>query len=206
VRHSRIDTQALYALLVLALSGLAMVSVGAARTDIRQPVVRAPTPPEFELSVNAAGTELRFQGRVDFGLTAAMRDIMLQHPGIRRMTLDSHGGFIAEARGVVTVLSAHRIATHVEGHCASACALIFAGGAARSMGPEARIGLHGYALGQNRRYGMIDPQAEMQRDLAIYRAQSIDEGFVTRLAALPQHPMWYPEREELHAAGFLTVP
>jgi hypothetical protein len=206
VRHSRIDTQALYALLVLALSGLAMVSVGAARTDIRQPVVRAPTPPEFELSVNAAGTELRFQGRVDFGLTAAMRDIMRQHPGIRRMTLDSHGGYIAEARGVVTVLSAHRIATHVEGHCASACALIFAGGAARSMGPEARIGLHGYALRQNRRYGMIDPQAEMQRDLAIYRAQSIDEGFVTRLAALPQQPMWYPEREELRAAGFLTLP
>lgn len=206
MRHSRIDTQALYALLVLALSGLAMVSVGAARTDIRQPVVRAPTPPEFELSVNAAGTELRFQGRVDFGLTAAMRDIMLQHPGIRRMTLDSHGGFIAEARGVVTVLSAHRIATHVEGHCASACALIFVGGIRRSMGSTARVGFHGYSVPMHNSYGMIDPQAEMLRDMAIYRAQAVAEPFIAILSSLPRVPMWYPEPAELRSAGVLTAP
>ncbi len=202
----RIDILVLYVLLALALSGLALISVAAARTEVRQPVIHIPPPPDFELSVNADGTAVAFQGRVDFGLTAALRDLVVQHPGIRRMTLESHGGVISEARGVVTVLRAHNIATHVAGHCASACALIFAGGAARTLAEGGQIGLHGYALARGQQFGMIDPVVEMKRDLAIYRAQAMDESFIARLAALPQQPMWYPDRAELLAVGMLTTP
>lgn len=206
VRDRRIDIQVLYALLALALSGLVLIGVAGARTDIRPPVVRIPPPPDFDLHVTADGTAIVFQGLVDFGLTAAMRDLVAQHPGITHMMLDSRGGYIAEARGVVTVLRAHGIATHVERHCASACALIFAGGTARTLAPDAQIGLHGYSIGRDRHFGMIDPEVEMQRDLAIYRAQGLEEGFIRRLASLPQAPMWYPDRAELVAARMLTQP
>ena len=53
---------------------------------------------------------------------------------------------------------------------------------------------------------MIDPVAEMPRDLAIYHAQGLHEAFVAQLAELPQMPMWYPSRLELKAAGMLTAP
>lgn len=206
MRHPDIDLRVLQFLLALALAGLALVGVAMARTEAKPRAMRILPPPEFELRVSADGAAFVFEGLVDFGLTAALRNLVAVHPGIRHLRLESHGGYISEARGAVTVLRAQGIATHVEGHCASACALIFAGGADRSLGPEARLGLHGYALRRDGLFGMVDPVAEMQRDLAIYRAQGLDESFVARLADLPQLPMWYPTRDELRAAGMVSQP
>ncbi|MFU8898544.1 MAG: hypothetical protein ACNA7L_06575 [Roseinatronobacter sp.] len=201
-----IDIYALRILLALALAGLGIVGIAMARTDALPKPYRIPPPPQFELSISADGRSFEFSGMVDFGLTAALRALVAAHPQIKRMELDSGGGYIAEARGVVTVLRAHGIATHVEGNCASACALMFAGGATRTLSPQGQIGLHGYALRREHHFGMIDPEVEMQRDLAIYRAQSVDEQFVLRLATLPQMPMWYPDHTELRAAGLVTKP
>ena len=201
-----IDIYVLRILLGLAVAGLAVVAIGMARTEALPKPYRIAPPPQFELSLSADGHAFEFSGLVDFGMTAALRTMVAAHPQIKRMVLDSGGGYIAEARGVVTVLREHQIDTHVEGHCASACALIFAGGSARSLAPQARIGLHGYALHRDNHFGMIDPAVEMQRDLAIYRAQSIDESFVERLGTLPQNPMWYPDHAELRSVGLVTIP
>lgn len=199
-----IDVVVLRGLLAVALTGLAMVGVAMAMTDSTR-VLRTTPPPDFALAVSKDGASFRFSGLVDFGLTRELRALAQAHPKVKRIVLDSRGGYIAEARGVVTVLQAEGIATHVEGHCASACALIFAGGTARSVTPQARIGLHGYNLRpDNMYYGMIDPRVEMARDAAIYRTQDIAEAFVSKLSRLPQAPMWYPDHRELRAAGFVT--
>jgi len=201
-----IDVIVLRGLLAVALAGLVMVGIGMAMTDSTR-VLRTMPPPDYTLGLSEDGTSFRFSGLVDFGLTRDLRALATAHPQVKRLVLDSHGGYIAEARGAVTVLQARGIATHVEGHCASACALVFAGGTRRSLAPDARIGLHGYALRPGNMYfGMIDPRREMARDMAIYRAQKIDEPFVRKLAILPQAPMWYPEHDELRAAGFVTAP
>lgn len=201
-----IDIVVLRGLLAVALAGLAMVGIGMAMTDSTR-VLRTMPPPDYSLGLSKDGTSFRFSGLVDFGLTRDLRALSVAHPLVKRLILDSHGGYIAEARGAVTVLQAQKIATHVEGHCASACALIFAGGAARSLAPDARIGLHGYALRPGNMYfGMIDPRREMARDMAIYRAQDIAEPFVRKMSILPQAPMWYPDHAELRAAGFVTLP
>ena len=204
MRQRPVDIYVLRGLLGLALGILAVVGFAIWRSEIRPPPSRVPPSPQFTLTSSENGRILHFSGTVDFGLTAALREAVAAHPQIRRIVLDSNGGYIAEARGVVTVLRAHRIATHVEGHCASACALIFAGGAQRTLDPDARLGLHGYAMRHDRHFGMIDPKAEMQRDLAIYRAQAISEDFVAKLAELPTSPMWYPDHAELEAAGVIT--
>lgn len=200
-----IDVIVLRGLLATALAGLAMVGIGMAMTDSTR-VLRTMPPPDYDLRLSEDGTSFQFAGLVDFGLTRDLRALAQENPNVKRIVLDSQGGYIAEARGAVTVLQAQGIATHVEGHCASACALIFAGGAARSLAPDARIGLHGYALRPGNMYfGMIDPRREMERDMAIYRAQKIDEPFVRKLSILPQAPMWYPDHSELRAVGFVTV-
>ncbi|CUX80934.1 MAG: membrane protein [Roseibaca calidilacus] len=201
-----IDVVVLRGLLFVALTGLAIVGVAMAMTDSTR-VLRTTPPPEYELHLSEDGTSFRFTGLVDFGLTRDLRLLAQEHPEVKQLILDSRGGYIAEARGAVTVLQSQGIATHVERHCASACALIFAGGTARSLTPDARIGLHGYALRPDNMYfGMIDPRREMARDMDIYRAQQIAEPFVQKLAGLPQAPMWYPDHAALRSAGFVTLP
>ena len=204
MRQRPVDIYVLRSLLVLAIGILTLVGFAILRSEIRPPLSPVPPPPQFTLEIDADGRVLHFSGTVDFGLTAALREAVAAHPLIRLVILDSNGGYIAEARGAVSILRAHAIATHVEGHCASACALIFAGGAQRTLGPDARLGLHGYAIRNDRHYGMIDPRVEMQRDLAIYRAQAISEDFIAKLADLPPSPMWYPGHAELEAAGMIT--
>ncbi len=206
MKHQKIDIVFLQALLAIAVSGITLVGVAMARTEVKQVSFRIAPPPQFELRINDAGDAFEFSGLVDFGLTEALRKLVTEHPNVKRVILDSRGGYIAEARGAVTVLRAEEIATHVSGQCESACALIFVGGNERTLGPEGRLGLHGYALQRERQFGMIDPVAEMQRDLVIYRASGLDEAFVAKLADLPQNPMWYPTRAELRTAGFLTHP
>lgn len=199
------DIVALRVLLAVALSALALVGVAMAMTDSTR-VLRTPPPPDYALGLSEDRSSFEFTGLVDFGLTRDLRHLANTHPNVKRLVLESRGGYIAEARGVVTVLQAKGIATHVEGHCASACALMFVGGATRSVTPDARIGLHGYNLRpDNMYYGMIDPRREMARDRAIYREQKIAEPFVRKLAILPQAPMWYPDHGELRRAGFVTV-
>lgn len=206
MREPNTDIRVLQGLLGLALAGLVVVGIGMARIEARPKPVRIAPPPQFDLRLSAGGERFEFSGQVDFGLTEALRRMVADYPEVKQIVLESGGGYIAEARGAVTVLRSAGIATLVEGHCASACALIFAGGAMRSMTPEARLGLHGYTLRSGHGLGMIDPVAEMQRDLAIYRAQGLEEAFIERLATLPQSPMWYPSQGELRAAGFLTTP
>lgn len=206
MRHSDIDLRVLQFLLILALFGLALVGVGIVRTEAKPRAMRIPPPPDFELQLSPDGTAFHFSGVVDFGLTDALRRLVAEHPDVKQLTLTSAGGYIAEARGAVTVLRANGIATHVDTHCASACALIFVAGQARTLSPDAQLGLHGYALHNASQFGMIDPAVEMQRDLAIFRLQGIAEGFIARLPDLPQTPMWYPPHEELRAAGLITQP
>lgn len=199
-----IDIYVLRGLLGIALAILAVVGFAIVRTEVRPAPGPKPSPPRFTLELRDDGRTVDFSGTVDFGLTAAFRELVAKHPQIKRMVLDSNGGYIAEARGVVTVLRAHRIATHVDGHCASACALIFVGGAQRTLARDARLGLHGYDIHHDLHFGMIDPKAEMLRDLAIFRSQEISEKFVAKLADLPTSPMWYPDHAELEAAGMIT--
>ncbi|MCL1628208.1 hypothetical protein M3N55_05645 [Roseibaca sp. V10] len=203
-----VDIYALRALLALAIGGLSIVGVGIARTEALPETYHLPPPPppQYDLTISDDGQAFEFSGRVDFGLTEALRGLVASNPKIKRITLESKGGYIAEARGVVTVLRSNEIATHVHGYCASACALICAGGAMRSLSSEGQIGFHRYALGHGQNFGMIDPEVEMQRDLAIYRAQSVDEQFVQRLATLPKTPMWYPDHAKLRAVGLVTLP
>ena len=203
----RSDDLVLRILLGVALSGLVLVGALLARTEPAAPAppLRIP-PPDFALQLSEDGQTLAFSGTVDFGLTEALRAVLATHPDIRRMTLESNGGSVYEARGAVSVIRANGLATHVAGHCASACALVFVGGQGRSMDPEARLGFHGYFMPVHKAYGMIDPVREMQRDLAIFRAQAVSEAFIAKLSTLPQAPMWYPDHADLRAAGLLTGP
>lgn len=207
MRPSRrpVDETVLLCLLGLALVALSGIGLALALAPAHKPPqIDAPVP-GFTLELAADGQSLLLTGSVDHGLTAALRNLLAHHPQITRITLESNGGNIYEARGAVNAVRAHGLNTHVAGHCASACALIFIAGQERELAPGAQLGFHGYAIAAADSYGLIDPAAELQRDLAVFRAQAVDAGFVEILGGLPVAPIWYPDPSDLHAAGVLTA-
>jgi len=61
------------------------------------------------------------------------------------VVLASEGGLVGEAIQLARWIRQQRLATAVEGECASACVLAFSGGTERYLGPAARLGLHQFS-------------------------------------------------------------
>jgi len=144
---------------------------------------------------------VRLEGRIDFGVTHGLQRLLERHPSIRRLALDSVGGRVAEARGLVRLVEDFDLTTMVVGECSSACTLVFIGGARRLLAPGARLGFHRYGQHSPLIGHFLDPAAEQERDMRLFRRHGIDEAFLARIAATPHSEMWFPTTPELLAAG-----
>jgi len=163
---------------------------------------RPVAPPAYALTLSADGARVDLEGRIDFGVTADLTALLKAVPGITTLRLQSPGGRVAEARGLVTVVKRFDLATVARGDCASACTLVFISGQNRKLDPGARLGFHGYDL-RAPVFGMIDPAVEMARDSAVFRAAGVTGDFLDRAMAVPHRTMWFPDRGDLIAAGVI---
>jgi hypothetical protein len=188
-----------------ALAALVLtIPISAAVLDARRPAP-APRPqaaPPYTLTLSDDRRHVDLEGRIDFGVTAALAALLEAEPEVRTLRLQSPGGRVAEARGLVGVVRAFALATAARGDCASACTLVFIAGHSRRLDPGARLGFHGYAL-RAPVFGMIDPDRELARDSAVFRAAGVDAAFLDRAMAVPHRAMWFPARAELIAAGVI---
>lgn len=158
---------------------------------------------------------LRIEGEIGFdhftALQARLAEAEAEAGGGRgrvlAVELDSPGGNIFAARGLARLVAEAGLATHAEARCFSACTLVFAAGARRSIGQEGALGFHRYLLGQSSSYGAVrhvDPEAEEAKDRAFFAARGVDPAFIARAYAVPPEGLWHPGRAELRAAGLLT--
>ncbi len=164
----------------------------------------APAAP-YTLSLSDDRSRVDLQGFIDFGITRALTELVETEPGIRILRLQSPGGRVAEARGLVTVVKRFDLATRAQGDCASACTMVFIAGQERALEPGARLGFHGYDL-RSPVFGLLDPEVEMARDSAIFLEAGVDAGFMARAMAIPPRAMWFPTRPQLIAAGVIDGP
>ncbi len=162
-------------------------------------------PPPYTLTLSADARRVDLQGRIDFGVTAALTALLENRPEVRTLRLQSPGGRVAEARGLVTVVKRFALDTRAQGDCASACTLVFIAGHNRGLDPGARLGFHGYDL-RSPVFGLIDPAREIERDATIFREAGVDAGFMDRAMAVPHRTMWFPTRHDLIAAGVIDPP
>jgi hypothetical protein len=51
----------------------------------------------------------------------------------------------------------------------------------------------------------MDPQAEQQRDMELFRRRSVPQVFIERIDATPPGSMWFPSHRELLAARMVDV-
>ena len=188
-------------LLAALLAGAPVAALG---QTTGQTAERTESPP-FSLTLSGDRSRVDLHGRIDFGITRELTALLEATPGVRTLRLQSPGGRVAEARGLVTVVKRFALATRARGDCASACTLVFIAGHSRGLDPGARLGFHGYNL-RSPLFGLIDPVAEMARDSAVFHDAGVDAGFMERAMAVPHREMWFPTRHDLIGAGVIDPP
>ncbi len=174
----------------------------------REPAVvaEAKSPPAaYRLALADDGSSVRLEGLIEFGITRDLEDLLESAAGVRLVSLESMGGRVAEARGLIRVIERFDLMTLARGDCASACALAFMAGRQRYLDEGARLGFHRYGLGGRMARIFLDPQREQAKDMAVFRRHAVDEALLARIDATPHDQMWFPESRELLAAGVVDA-
>lgn len=199
--------------LALAVSLLSLFALGHVLIDVgfdRMPGVPGDPPIDPRsgdvpaLAFMAPDT-LVFEGSIDFGATAEFDQALVDHPGVRRLILDSPGGVVVEARGMANSVGRRGLSTHVEHRCYSACTLVYIAGYPRSIALSGRLGFHRYLQRTSPVYPGLDPDIEQHKDAARFASRDVHAWFIERMFDEPHDSLWMPSRGELFESGIVTV-
>lgn len=191
---------ALFVLVLAALRAAAPEAPPAVETR-----AAAPAAP-YRLSLADDGRSVHLDGLIEFGVTAALTALLETAGDVRVLHLESDGGRVAEARGLIRVIERFDLATSARGDCLSACTLALMGGRQRVLEPGARLGFHRYGQRSPMVDLFLDSAAEQDRDMAFFRRHGVAEAFLDRVSATPHESMWFPTVEELLEAGVVERP
>ncbi len=164
----------------------------------------AETPALPDLPISADGETITLSGNIDFDLNTALVDALAAHPAIRRVTLSSDGGYIFAARALAFNIANHRLDTHVDGSCNSACTLAFLAGEARTLGPEARLGFHRYQMETPDKVQILNIGEEMEQDRSYFASRGVSDDFLDQVFKAGHGDIWFPSHAVLHEAGVTT--
>lgn len=155
----------------------------------------------YTLNLSPDGTVVELSGRIDFGVTQDLTQLLADHRSISMVSLDSSGGLVAEARGLAKVIARHRLNTYAAQTCSSACTHVYISGERRFLGSQAKLGFHSYLLDAPYAGLFMDPAVEHRRDMALFHEQGVDSGFIERVLETPHEKIWFPSHQELLDAG-----
>lgn len=159
-----------------------------------------------DFTAHFKGETVYLSGEVNYLMYQALLSILSQQDNVKTVSLDSHGGIVYAARSIAQMIEGRDITTVVDRECYSACALVFAAGARRTLGPKAEMGFHGYSYDIPYRFQTVDPIEAQKKDQAYLAARGIDPDFLERAFATDAKTLWKPTRAELFNAGFITEP
>jgi len=154
--------------------------------------------------VTLAGQQVILRGEVDFAMLNTLKQVLEDAPAVREVLLDSPGGRVHAARAIALIVTQRGLNTRVETLCASACTLVFIAGTWRSVAPDGKLGFHAYSLLSSQ--VLADPVKAQAKDRRLFETRGVAPGFLDRIAATPHEDMWFPDPDELRAAGVTTSP
>ena len=160
---------------------LASVQMFNAVMALSPPPEVAEIAPPLELPISADGETVIVSGKIDFRLNTALVEALAKYPAIRRVSLESDGGYIYAARALAFNIGNYRIDTYVEGACNSACTLAFMAGGARILGPEGQLGFHRYRMETPGKVVMLDIGEELEKDRSYFSRRGATDDFVDRI-------------------------
>jgi hypothetical protein len=154
-----------------------------------------------EYTIRVRGRDLYLSGDFRVGVTEALTKVLDLHSEINRVVLSSNGGRVVEGRGLAQLFRKRQLNTLVMKECKSACTTAFIGGNRRFLGPDGKLGFHQFSLDGVYHNPYVDPQSEQKIDLDFYASQGINETFLKDVFQASHREMWFPEPENLVAAG-----
>jgi hypothetical protein len=157
--------------------------------------------PRHILVLLAGGSAISLTGGIDLGTDIDLERLLKASPDVRTLEVANLGGSVGEAMKIRDLIRRRRLATYTDGLCASACTVVFMGGAPRLLGPHGRLGFHRYVAA-----GMpADLDAAMngagERDLI---RSGVSPDFAARVFQTPSTDLWIPDRATLTAAGVIS--
>lgn len=155
----------------------------------------------YTLTLTDDGQLFHLKGDFEFGITGQVEALLWRHRDVQGVVLSSDGGQVYEGRGVANLIVRHGLDTYVFETCKSACTTAFIGGATRTLGPNGKLGFHQYRLDAEFVNPLVDAGAEQEKDRRFYAIRDIDPGFLRRVFDRPHNEIWFPDRDELLAAG-----
>jgi hypothetical protein len=154
------------------------------------------------VAVSADGNTLYVEGTYGLRSEDAVRRVLAENRNIRDVVLSGPGGRAATGFELFRLFRERKLATHVDGGCASACTIAFLGGVERSLGPKGRLGFHRASFPGMGDSDMYESNRGIRRFL-IYSARLTPE-FADRVFDTPADSIWVPTREELLAGKVIT--
>ena len=157
---------------------------------------------DLTVSVSPDGRTLHVDGSYGVGSAEAVRRALDQNRGIREVVLAGPGGRASVGFDIYRMIQQRRLATRVEGGCASACTIAFLGGVERSISPGGRLGFHRASFPGMAEGDMHESNRGLRRFL-IYGAKVTPE-FANRVFDTPPDSIWVPTQQELLAGRVIN--
>ncbi|MBM3647595.1 MAG: hypothetical protein FJX11_07380 [Alphaproteobacteria bacterium] len=193
-----------------AIAAAVIVAIGALVLDRAVPAIREmwaiytgdDALADLTVSVGRDGRTLFVEGSYGMGSEAAVRAALERNPDIRTVVLAGPGGRASVGFDLFRLFHERRLATRVDGTCASACTIAFLGGVERSVSPSGRLGFHRASFP-----GMSDADMhESNRDLRRFylHGAKLAPAFVDRVMDTSPDALWVPTPQELLAGRAIT--
>lgn len=157
---------------------------------------------DLSVRVSPDGQTLTVAGSYGVGSQAAVERALGQNRGIRTVVLAGPGGRASVGFDLYRMFRQRRLATRVDGSCASACTIAFLGGVERSVSPGGRLGFHRASFP-----GMSDEDMHASnRDLRRFLIQGagVTPAFADRIFETPPESIWVPTPQELLAGRVIN--
>jgi len=157
---------------------------------------------DLEVTVSPDGRTLSVEGTYGLRSEDAVRRALSDNKGIREVVLAGPGGRAATGFELFRMFRERKLATRVDGGCASACSIAFLGGVERSIGPKGRLGFHRASFPGMGDSDMYESNRGIRRFL-IYSAR-LTPAFADRVFDTPADSIWVPTPQELLAGGVIN--
>jgi hypothetical protein len=144
-----------------------------------------------QIEVRPGGREIRVLGGFGFGLADRVADILVKHPAIRRVRLESWGGSATEATLLAELIERYRLNTYTGRFCANTCVVPFIFGRHRTLQRRGRLAFSGA-------YGL--PQSAIEQ----IRQRGVGQNFLRRWEQFGPRT-WYPSERELRLGGVVDT-
>jgi hypothetical protein len=164
-------------------------------------------PKIFDVIASPDGKTLHVVGRIDAGITTALKTALKANTNVTKIALSSEGGSLVEGVALAHVIREAGLDTYVEFHCFSSCTFPFLAGKDRVISPNAKIGFHQssnkYAIYTAPKKDAVVPGGDLlMRN--IYAAAKIDPAIIEQALKTPPTDIWMPSTAMMLSGNIAT--